>query len=81
MIQGHCILGSVWCSQVWFETDRNELVLATLLCLDASETFPKLGKCHEMGGDQEWKHRGTVSNDKLRFRVYSLGMMNNIECV
>ncbi|PNF43408.1 Polypeptide N-acetylgalactosaminyltransferase 35A [Cryptotermes secundus] len=46
-------------NQIWFETDRSEFVLATLLCLDASETFPKLGKCHEMGGDQEWKHRGT----------------------
>ncbi|GFG31907.1 hypothetical protein Cfor_11963, partial [Coptotermes formosanus] len=46
-------------NQIWFETDRSELVLATLLCLDASETYPKLGKCHEMGGDQEWKHRGT----------------------
>ncbi|XP_069690847.1 polypeptide N-acetylgalactosaminyltransferase 35A-like isoform X2 [Periplaneta americana] len=46
-------------NQIWFETVRSELVLATLLCLDASDTFPKLSKCHEMGGDQEWKHRGS----------------------
>ncbi|KAJ9582078.1 hypothetical protein L9F63_003580, partial [Diploptera punctata] len=45
-------------NQMWFETDRSELVLAMLLCLDAADTFPKLSKCHEMGGEQEWKHRG-----------------------
>jgi polypeptide N-acetylgalactosaminyltransferase len=59
-------------SQIWFETDRSEFVLAALLCLDASETFPKLGKCHEMGGDQEWKHRGNVSSKTdfyLKFMV------------
>jgi hypothetical protein len=62
MIKGYFIIESVLFSQIWFETDRSELVLAMLLCLDASETFPKLGKCHEMGGDQEWKHQGSVSN-------------------
>ena len=46
---------------MWFETDKSELVLAMLLCLDAADTFPKLSKCHEMGGEQEWKHRGDVS--------------------
>uniref|UniRef100_A0A1B6JV54 Polypeptide N-acetylgalactosaminyltransferase n=2 Tax=Homalodisca TaxID=139475 RepID=A0A1B6JV54_9HEMI len=46
-------------NQVWFETDKNELVLAQLLCMDAGEYRPKLSKCHEMGGSQEWKHRGS----------------------
>lgn len=48
--------------QMWFETSRNELVLGRTLCLDASNNVaPKLGKCHELGGSQEWKHKGTVS--------------------
>ncbi|XP_046669993.1 polypeptide N-acetylgalactosaminyltransferase 35A-like [Homalodisca vitripennis] len=27
--------------------------------MDAGEYRPKLSKCHEMGGSQEWKHRGS----------------------
>ncbi|XP_063223689.1 polypeptide N-acetylgalactosaminyltransferase 35A [Bacillus rossius redtenbacheri] len=45
-------------NQMWFETDKQELVLAQLLCLDAGEQRPRLAKCHEMGGSQEWRHRG-----------------------
>lgn len=45
-------------NQMWYETDKNELVLGQLLCLDAGEQKPKLSKCHEMGGSQEWRHRG-----------------------
>ncbi|XP_056639458.1 polypeptide N-acetylgalactosaminyltransferase 35A [Diorhabda sublineata] len=45
-------------SQIWYETDKNELVLAQLLCLQYGKTSPVLYKCHEMGGDQEWKHNG-----------------------
>uniref|UniRef100_A0A8D8R776 Polypeptide N-acetylgalactosaminyltransferase n=2 Tax=Cacopsylla melanoneura TaxID=428564 RepID=A0A8D8R776_9HEMI len=41
-------------NQRWSKTDKNELVLAELLCLDAGATKPKLSKCHEMGGTQEW---------------------------
>lgn len=44
--------------QMWYETDRNELVLAQLLCLDAGQPNVRLSKCHEMGGTQEWKHKG-----------------------
>ncbi|XP_018320488.1 polypeptide N-acetylgalactosaminyltransferase 35A isoform X2 [Agrilus planipennis] len=44
--------------QIWYETDKNELVLAQLLCLQANDPNPILYKCHEMGGDQEWKHKG-----------------------
>lgn len=45
-------------NQIWYETDKSELVLAQLLCLEVSSSKPTLSKCHEMGGDQEWKHKG-----------------------
>lgn len=45
---------------MWFETERKELVLGQMFCLEASDKKPKLGKCHEMGGDQEWHHKGDV---------------------
>ncbi|XP_058128947.1 polypeptide N-acetylgalactosaminyltransferase 35A [Anopheles ziemanni] len=49
--------------QTWYETEKAELVLGQLLCLDvpssATKGRPKLNKCHEMGGDQAWKHRKT----------------------
>ena len=47
--------------QVWHETDKKELVLSKLLCLDASGKTreARVMKCHELGGDQEWKHRET----------------------
>ncbi|XP_055607292.1 polypeptide N-acetylgalactosaminyltransferase 35A-like [Uranotaenia lowii] len=49
--------------QMWFETERSELVLGQLLCLEAPSSAtkgtPLLQKCHEMGGDQAWKHRKT----------------------
>lgn len=45
-------------NQVWYETDRFELVLGQLLCLEAqSGKVPVINKCHESGGDQEWKHK------------------------
>lgn len=41
-------------SQVWYETDKHELVLGQILCLEASSASssspPVLNKCHEMGG-------------------------------
>lgn len=47
-----------------FETDKHELVLGQILCLEAtggsSTSPPVINKCHEMGGDQEWKHRISV---------------------
>ncbi|KAJ8737723.1 hypothetical protein PYW08_000318 [Mythimna loreyi] len=50
-------------SQMWFETSRNELVLGRTLCLDASNNVaPKLSKCHELGGSQEWKHKGSAGS-------------------
>lgn len=50
-------------AQMWYETERAELVLGQLLCLEAPSSAtkgsPMLNKCHEMGGDQAWKHRKT----------------------
>lgn len=47
------------------ETDKSEFVLGQLLCLEASggssSAPPVINKCHEMGGDQEWKHRKMVT--------------------
>jgi polypeptide N-acetylgalactosaminyltransferase len=51
-------------SQMWYETDKSEIVFGQLLCLEAqSKSFsqPLLNKCHEMGGDQQWNHRKIVS--------------------
>lgn len=51
-------------SQMWYETDKSELVLGQLLCLEAaggsSTILPTINKCHEMNGDQEWRHRKSV---------------------
>jgi len=50
-------------SQMWYETDKNELVFGQLLCLEAqsnSLSQPLLNKCHEMGGDQQWHHQKIV---------------------
>jgi len=46
--------------QRWSETDKHELVLSELLCLDAnSSDIPRVSKCHEMRGTQEWKRTGS----------------------
>ncbi|XP_053975440.1 polypeptide N-acetylgalactosaminyltransferase 35A-like isoform X2 [Hylaeus anthracinus] len=47
-------------SQMWYETDKKELVLGQMLCMEGAEKIPKLGKCHEMGGGQEWLHKSTI---------------------
>ncbi|CAK1554120.1 unnamed protein product [Leptosia nina] len=50
-------------NQMWFETDRSELVLGRTLCLDAVNNIsPLLGKCHELGSTQEWKHKGSAGS-------------------
>ncbi|KAJ8687555.1 hypothetical protein QAD02_023349 [Eretmocerus hayati] len=46
-------------TQMWYETNKHELVLGQMLCLEGSEKMPRLGKCHEMGGNQEWKISGS----------------------
>ncbi len=50
-------------TQTWFQTDKNELILSKLLCLDAAKGGPRLMKCHELGGDQEWKIRNSDSGE------------------
>jgi len=45
---------------MWYETDKNELVLGQVLCMEGAEKIPKLGKCHEMGGSQDWRHKRIV---------------------
>ena len=45
---------------MWYETDKNELVLGQILCIEGAEKIPKLGKCHEMGGSQDWRHKRIV---------------------
>lgn len=54
-------------TQAWFETAKRELLLAEMLCLDASEKYPRLAKCHEMGGPQEWKY-----SSKTNAALYNL---------
>ncbi|KAJ1525115.1 hypothetical protein ONE63_009957 [Megalurothrips usitatus] len=49
-------------NQMWYETDKNELVLSQLLCLEAADNYPRLYKCHEMGDNQEWKRRSRKSS-------------------
>lgn len=61
--------------QVWWETERHELVLAQLLCLDAStagDGGPRLAKCHEMGGSQEWQHHHEVNYTTQKMRNFTL---------
>ncbi len=39
------------------------MVLAQMLCMESPESSkqkPRLSKCHEMGGLQEWKHHDDV---------------------
>lgn len=54
---------------MWYETDKRELVLGQMLCMEGAEKIPKLGKCHEMGGNQEWHHKKTVFISFLIFII------------
>lgn len=65
-------------NQMWYETDRSELVVGQLLCLEAqSGKYPVINKCHESGGDQEWKHKKTVRDLVLEY-VKDLRLTNFI---
>ncbi len=49
---------------MWSTTDKFELVLSEMLCLESPESSrqkPRLSKCTEMGGLQEWKHHDDVT--------------------
>ncbi|XP_069172165.1 polypeptide N-acetylgalactosaminyltransferase 11 isoform X2 [Procambarus clarkii] len=60
---------SEWNRQIFYQTDRNELVLAQLLCLEASEHRPRMGKCHEMGASQEWR-----INNQMGIALYNIAV-------
>ena len=52
-------------TQLWYESQTNELRLADSLCLDMPESnsaaLPRLMKCHGSGGSQTWKLQNQVS--------------------
>uniref|UniRef100_A0A336MWU2 Polypeptide N-acetylgalactosaminyltransferase n=1 Tax=Culicoides sonorensis TaxID=179676 RepID=A0A336MWU2_CULSO len=52
-------------NQQWYQTDKLELILGRLLCLELSPSkinnSPVLNKCHESGGDQQWKIKGNLT--------------------
>lgn len=46
-------------ARLWFETEKNQLMLAQLLCLDVEsglvgKSYARLTKCHGLGGSQRW---------------------------
>lgn len=44
-------------NQTWYETEKSEIILDKLLCLEAaSDALVVINKCHEMMGDQQWRH-------------------------
>ncbi|KAL3282878.1 hypothetical protein HHI36_006037 [Cryptolaemus montrouzieri] len=57
---GTLVLKNCWKNknQIWAETDKHEMVLSKLLCLQSGKNGPVLYKCHETGGNQEWKYKG-----------------------
>ncbi|KPJ06387.1 Polypeptide N-acetylgalactosaminyltransferase 35A [Papilio machaon] len=74
LVLGRCMRGI---HQIWYETVRHELVLSGTLCLDAVNTMsPILGKCHELGGTQEWKHKGAAGSPIYNIAV---GMCLGVE--
>ncbi|XP_020283999.1 polypeptide N-acetylgalactosaminyltransferase 35A [Pseudomyrmex gracilis] len=65
-------------SQMWYETDKSELLLGQILCLEGAEKIPKLGKCHEMGGNQEWRHKRVSGTPIYNMATGTcLGVINN----
>lgn len=61
LVLGPCMRNKEY---LWYETDKQEVILAQLLCLDAEgkDRRPKLMKCHELRGHQEWKFRSGESS-------------------
>ncbi|XP_050575645.1 polypeptide N-acetylgalactosaminyltransferase 35A [Bombus affinis] len=67
-------------SQMWYETGKNELVLGQMLCMEGAEKVPKLGKCHEMGGNQEWHHKNTNNTPIYNMAAGTcLGIMRGVK--
>ncbi|UYV67385.1 hypothetical protein LAZ67_5000439 [Cordylochernes scorpioides] len=47
--------------QIWHESTVHDLRLSNLLCLDGGDwARPRLSKCRENGGSQEWRHATDV---------------------
>ncbi|XP_037957316.1 polypeptide N-acetylgalactosaminyltransferase 35A [Teleopsis dalmanni] len=47
-------------NQIWYETEKAEIILDKLLCLEAAgDSQVRINKCHEMLGDQQWRHTRT----------------------
>lgn len=47
-------------NQLWSETQKKDLRLSDMLCLDAVKNLPVLRKCHNAGSFQEWTHSNGV---------------------
>lgn len=60
--------------QTWYLTDKNELVLSRLLCLDAAKNRARLMKCHELGGSQEWKIKERSDDGKAAIYNVAAGL-------
>ena len=67
LVLAPCLRGKEY---TWYETAKKELVLGQLLCLDASgkDRRPRLMKCHELRGGQEWKFR----DDQTLTAIYNM---------
>ncbi|KAH8298231.1 hypothetical protein KR018_011435 [Drosophila ironensis] len=49
--------------QLWYETEKAEIILDKLLCLEAAgDAQVTVNKCHEMLGDQQWRHTRTANS-------------------
>ncbi|XP_055379838.1 polypeptide N-acetylgalactosaminyltransferase 35A-like isoform X2 [Condylostylus longicornis] len=56
-------------NQMWYQTEKSELILDKLYCLEASadsgKSAPVIGKCHEMLGDQQWRYTSESGNSPI----------------
>lgn len=67
LVLAYCLAKSK--TQTWYVTDKSELILSKLLCLDAGKKIPRLMKCHEQQGEQEWKMR---QGDEGTMAIYNM---------
>ena len=70
-------------SQSWYKTDKSELVLAKLLCLDSTKKQPRLMKCHELGGTQVFFFSFSVQQNislsrEIEFMQFFIGFLISI---
>ena len=60
--------------QTWYVTDKHELILSRLLCLDGAKNRPRLMKCHQLGGSQEWKIKERSDDGKAAIYNVAAGL-------